>query len=213
MPPRTAAVSNLFAIIVAAVAWPALVLQYWLIVWSGSPGAVTVRYFSFFTILSNLLVALVAASAATGGNWTPLRILRTPRMRGLAALCIAVTALVYVAVLRSLWHPLGPQLIADRSLHYVVPALYLVWWFGLLPHGTLVWRDAARWLWFPLVFALWTFVRGAIVDEYPYPFLDVGRLGYPAALLNAAVVAALFVVLGLGLVAADKALAPRHAAP
>ena len=39
MPPRTAAVSNLFAIVVAAVAWPALVLQYWLIVWSGSLGA------------------------------------------------------------------------------------------------------------------------------------------------------------------------------
>jgi len=235
MPPRTAAVSDLFAIIVAAVAWPALVLQYWLIVWSGSLGAVTVRYFSFFTILSNLLVALVAASAATGGNWTPLRILRTPRMRGLAALCIAVTALVYVTVLRSLWHPLGPQLIADRSLHYVVPVLYLVWWFALLPHGTLVWRDAARWLWFPLVFALlphgtlvwrdaarwlwfplvfalWTFARGAIVDEYPYPFLDVGRLGYPAALLNAAAVAALFAALGLGLVAADKALAPGHTA-
>lgn len=207
MQTRAAAISNLFAIVVAAVAWPALVLQYWLIVWSGSLGAVTVRYFSFFTILSNLLVALVAASAATGGNWRPLRLLRTPRVRGLAALCIAVTGLVYVAVLRSLWHPLGPQLIADRALHYVVPALYLLWWLALLPHGTLEWRDALRWLWFPLLFALWTFVRGAIVDEYPYPFLDVGRLGYPAALLNAALVALLFAVLGGALVALDKTLA------
>lgn len=206
MPTRTTAVSNLFAIVVAAVAWPSLVLQYWLIVWSGSLGAVTVRYFSFFTILANLLVALVAASAAMGGNWAPLRFLRTPPVQGLAALCIAVTGLVYLTVLRSLWHPLGPQLIADRSLHYVVPVLYLAWWFTLLPHGTLGWRDALRWLWFPLVFALWTFVRGAIVDEYPYPFLDVGRLGYPAALLNAALVAVLFLALGLGLVAADRAL-------
>lgn len=211
MPTRTTAVSNLFAIVVAAVAWPALVLQYWLIVWSGSLGAVTVRYFSFFTILSNLLVALVAASAATGGNWTPLRVLRTPRVQGLAALCIAVTALVYFVLLRSLWHPLGPQLIADRSLHYVVPALYLAWWVVLLPHGSLEWRDALRWLGFPLVFALWTFARGAVVDEYPYPFLDVGRLGYPAALLNVALVAVLFLVLGLALVALDRALGRRRA--
>ena len=210
MPTRTAAVSDLFAIVVAAVAWPTLVLQYWLIVWSGSFGAVTVRYFSFFTILSNLLVALVAASAAMGGNWTPMRYLRTPRIRGLAALCIAVTGLVYFTVLRSLWHPLGPQLIADRSLHYVIPVLYLVWWLALLPHGTLGWRDALRWLWFPLVFALWTFVRGAIVDEYPYPFLDVGRLGYPAALLNAALVAVLFLALGLGFVALDKTIGRRQ---
>ncbi|MGE7137108.1 Pr6Pr family membrane protein [Luteibacter sp. NPDC031894] len=211
MTDRATAVSNLFAIVVAAVAWPALVLQYWLLVWSDSLGAVTVRYFSFFTILSNLLVALVAASAAMGGNWAPLRFLRTPRVRGLAALCIAVTGLVYVVVLRSLWHPMGPQLIADRSLHYVVPVLYLLWWFTLLPHGALGWRDALRWLWFPSMFALWTFARGALVNEYPYPFLDVGQLGYPAALLNAALVAALFLALGLGFVAVDKTLSRRQA--
>ncbi|NID14236.1 Pr6Pr family membrane protein [Luteibacter yeojuensis] len=206
---RTTAVSNLFAIVVAAVAWPTLVLQYWLIVWSGSLGAVTIRYFSFFTILSNLLVALVAASAATGGNWAPMRLLRAPRVRGLAAVSIAVTGLVYLVVLRSLWHPLGPQLIADRSLHYVIPMLYLAWWLALLPHGGLVWHDALRWLWFPFLFALWTFVRGAIVDEYPYPFLDVGQLGYPAALLNATLVAVLFLVLGVALVTLDKALGKR----
>src|SRR6187402_3069092 len=209
MSPRTAALSNLFAVVVAAVAWPALMLQYWLILWSGTIGHATVRYFSFFTILSNLLVALVATAAATGGNWAPLRVWRKPRMRGLAALCIAVTCLIYATILAGQWHPQGPQLIADRTVHYVVPFLYLFWWVALLPHGTLVWRDALRWLLFPLVFLAWTRLRGAVVHEYPYPFVDVDRLGYATVLINAIMVALVFVVLGLGLVAIDRVLA-RH---
>src|SRR3954463_8040337 len=159
MKARIAAISNLFAVIVAAVAWPALLLQYWLILWHGSPGAMTVRYFSFFTILSNFLVAFVATSAAMGGNWAPLRFWRRPSVRGLAALSIAVTCLIYATVLAGQWHPQGPQLIADRSLHYVVPVLYLAWWAALLPHGTLSWRDALRWLVFPLVFLVWSMLR------------------------------------------------------
>lgn len=207
MSPRTAALSNLFAVVVAAVAWPALMLQYWLILWSGPIGYATVRYFSFFTILSNLLVAVVAASTATGGNWAPLRFWRTPRVRGLAALCIAVTCLIYVTILAGQWHPLGPQLIADRTLHYVVPLLYLFWWAALLPHGTLVWRDALGWLWFPLIFLAWTLLRGAVVHEYPYTFVDVDHLGYGAVLINALMVGMVFVALGLGLVAIDRVLA------
>jgi hypothetical protein len=207
MSPRTAALSNLFAVVVAAVAWPALMLQYWLILWSGPIGYATVRYFSFFTILSNVLVAVVAASAATGGNWAPLRFWRKPRVRGLAALCIAVTGLIYVVVLAGQWHPQGPQLIADRALHYVLPILYLFWWVVLLPHGTLVWRDALGWLWFPLIYLAWILLRGAAVHEYPYSFVDADHLGYGTVLLNSLMIGMVFVVLGLGLVAIDRVLA------
>jgi len=182
-------------------------LQYWLILWSGPIAYATVRYFSFFTILSNLLVAVVATSVVTGGNWAPLRFWRQPRVRGLAALCIAVTCLIYTTILAGHWHPQGPQLIADRVVHYLVPFLYLFWWVALLPHGALVWRDALRWLLFPLVFLLWTLLRGAVVHEYPYPFVDAGQLGYAVVALNALMVGAVFVVLGLGLIAIDRAMA------
>jgi hypothetical protein len=205
--PRTAAISNVYAIVVAAVAWSGLMLQYWLILWSGPIAYATVRYFSFFTILSNLLVAVVATSVVTGGNWAPLRFWRQPRVRGLAALCIAVTCLIYTTILAGHWHPQGPQLIADRVVHYLVPFLYLFWWVALLPHGALVWRDALRWLLFPLVFLLWTLLRGAVVHEYPYPFVDAGQLGYAVVALNALMVGAVFVVLGLGLIAIDRAMA------
>ena len=205
---RTPAVSSSFAVIVAAVAWLALMLQYWLILWDGSAGAMTIRYLSFFTILSNILVALVATSAATGGNWAPLRFLRRPSIRGLAALSISVTCLIYATILAGQWHPQGPQLIADRALHYVIPALYLVWWVALVPHGSLGWGDAMRWLTFPLVYLAWSLLRGAIVHEYPYPFLDVTHLGYASMLVNAMMVGVLFLVLGLVIVALDRRPGP-----
>ncbi|WP_036140806.1 Pr6Pr family membrane protein [Luteibacter sp. 9135] len=207
MSPRVGAVSHLFALVVAAVAWPALMLQYWLSLWSAPWPEATLRFFSFFTILSNLLVALVATAWVTGGSWAPVRFWRGPRVRGLAALSISVTCLVYAAVLQSLWHPMGPELVADRALHYVVPFLFLVWWIALLPHGSLDWGDALRWLGFPVVFLAWTLARGAVVHEYPYPFMDVRHLGYAAVLLNSALVGALFLGLGMGLVAMDRALA------
>lgn len=212
MNPRTAAISNFYAVVVAAATWSGLLLQYWLILWSGPFLHATVRYFSFFTILSNLLVAFVATAAATGGNWAPLRFWREPRIRGLAALCISVTCLIYATILAGHWDLQGPRLIADRIVHYVVPFLYLFWWVALLPHGMLAWRDALRWLLFPLLYLMWTLVRGAVVHEYPYPFMDVDHLGYGQVMLDSLMVALVFIVLGLVLVAIDLVLARYVAA-
>jgi hypothetical protein len=203
-------VSYLVAIVVAAVAWPALLLQYRLSLWSGPWAEVTLRFFSFFTILSNLLVALVATAWVTGGNAAPLRWLRAPRACGLAAVSITVTCLVYATLLQSLWHPRGPEFIADRSLHYVVPFLFVGWWVALSPHGALRWTDALRWLGFPVVFLAWTLARGAVVHEYPYPFMDVRHLGYAVVLRNSLGVGALFLALGAVLVAIDRALGRRR---
>ncbi|QWT21915.1 Pr6Pr family membrane protein [Bacillus sp. NP157] len=203
---RRAAFSNLFAVVVAAMAWSALLLQYWLMAWPSPTLATTVAFLSFFTILSNLLVAFVAGSAATGGGWAVLRWWRGPRMRGLAALSITVTCLVYATLLQHLWQPQGPQLWADRALHYVVPVLYVAWWALSPGHRALRWGDALRWLLFPALFAAWTFARGAVTGQYPYPFMDVGQLGYLQVMLNAAGVGLLFLLLGLTLVAADRKL-------
>ncbi|MET0936140.1 MAG: Pr6Pr family membrane protein [Luteibacter sp.] len=211
MSPRTAAISGFLAIVVAAIAWPTLLFQYWLMLWGGPPLEMTVRFFSFFTILSNVMVALVATSAATGGNWAPLRFWRSPRIRGLAALSITVTFLVYATILAGQWHPQGPQLVVDRSLHYILPVLYAFWWITLLPHGALVWKDAVRWLVFPLVYLVWTLSRGAVVDVYPYPFIDAGRLGYLPVLGNALMVGGLFLLVGLAFVALDRMLGARAA--
>ena len=199
-----------FAAAIAAIAWSALILQYVLLLDATrvdlGPLQATLRFFSFFTVLSNLLVALTTSCALAATHSTPDRFLGGDRVRGAAVLCIGVTCGIYHFVLAATWFPHGAQRVADVVLHYLVPALYVLWWLACAAHGRLVWSDALRWLLLPLAFLLWVLLRGGEVHEYPYPFLDVDALGLGTVLRNAFAIGALFLLAGLALVAFDRGL-------
>lgn len=203
------------AAVVALVSLASLLLQYVVLVRSTldtiGPVLATVRYASYFTILGNLLVTAVATIAAFDGAGRVGAFLARPRTRACAALYIGVTGIIYVVILRHLWQPQGVQWWADAGLHYATPVLYLAWWLACVPHGGLRWGDVPRWLLFPLVYVLWSLARGAVVHEYPYPFIDVGQLGLAVVLRNAAGILVLLLALGALLVAADRALGRRPA--
>jgi hypothetical protein len=207
--PGIGAAGRGFAALVALVAVASLILQYVLILGvtreNLGPALGTLRYFSYFTILSNIAVALVAMHAALAwpGFFSRLTV------RGGVALYIAVTGGIYFFILRHLWSPQGAQWWADTGLHYAVPLLYLVWWLGCVPHGGLFWRQVGMWLAFPALYVCWAFVRGAWVQEYPYPFIDVSQLGWSKVLTNSAGMLLLFVAVGLVLVAVDRLLGHR----
>jgi hypothetical protein len=198
--------------VVAILALLSLALQYVLLVGNTREtigvAAATVRYFSDFTILANLLVAGVALSAALRREATGFWAHAT--MRGGAAIYIGVTMVVYDRVLQPLWNPAGAQLWADLGLHYLVPLSYLTWWLWWAPHGGLRWSDLAKWLLFPLAFLAWTCVRGTWVHEWPYPFLDVDALGIATVLRNALGVLGVMLAVGLAVLGVDRGLsAPR----
>ena len=193
--------------LLACVAAAALILQYVLLIRltldSIGPGLATIRFFSYFTILSNLLVLSVAATAVRRGHG----MLATPRVRGAAAMCICVTMAIYFFLLRHLWQPQGAQWWADTGLHYAVPLLYLLWWALFVPHGGLRWRDGPYWLLFPLAYLGWVLLRGAWAHEYPYPFLDLTALDVATVSRNIAGVFGIFVLAGSALLLADRLLA------
>lgn len=200
------------AAVIAAVAWSALILQLWLLLAATrdtlGPGLALLRFFSYFTVLSNILVALAASFALAGPSTSPGLFFAKARVRAGIALYIAATFAVYLLILRHLWQPQGTQWWADVGLHYATPALYLTW-FALQPRGRLRWRDIPYWLVFPLLFLGWALLRGAWLGEYPYPFIDVAALGWPAVLANAAGLCMLFALLGVLLVAQDRLGAKR----
>lgn len=185
---------------IALVAIVALVLQGVLILQTpGNTAAILVRYFSYFTILSNIWVASVCVAVASdrGG-------MRSPVARGAAALYIAVTAGIYAVLLRGLVSLSGAGVLANELLHVVVPALYLLAWLFLAPHRVLRWGDVLRWLVFPLVYVGWIYLRGAAVHEYPYPFMDLTKVSGAQVATNCTGVAILFAALGLLLVMCDR---------
>jgi hypothetical protein len=212
-PARLPVVSRTCAALVGLLALSALALQYILLVQltrdTIGVGLGTLRFITYFTILSNIAVALAAFTAATGRSGFFAR----ARVRGAVALYIGVTGSIYFFILRHLWQPQGAQWWADTGLHYAVPLAYWAWWLTFVPHGALRWRDVAGWLLFPLGYVIWVFLRGAWVGEYPYPFIDVGQLGWARVGINALGVMGVFVVLGLVVVGLDRVLGGKRASP
>ena len=193
---------------IAAAGWTGLALQFYLSTTSGRDATFFLnafRYFSYFTILTNLFVALIVTAPLLPervGRW-----LRGPQVKAAGATYIAMVALVYWLLLRSHWNPQGPQAVADALLHAVVPGLYVFYWLAFVEKGSLRWRSAQAWLVYPLIYFAFVLARGAVVGAYPYPFVDVNQLGYLQVTTNAAGFLTAFAVLGSTVVATDRAAA------
>jgi hypothetical protein len=200
---------RLAAGILAAIVWIGLLLQLGIVVHNavahGTPIANEIAtHLAYFTILTNLLVAMVLTDAALKGRRR--NGLSSPSVMTAVAVYISVVGLVYVTFLRHLWNPTGLQFVADVILHYVSPLSYLLYWGIFVKKGTLNWSDCLSWLGYPIVYMCYSLVRGRLSDFYPYPFINVTLHGYGGVLVNAAMFILLFIALGLVLSAIDRAI-------
>jgi hypothetical protein len=218
-PQRQSIVGNarLTAVVIAVVTWFALALQLYLIVGvtvadGGSALIAVVNYLSFFTILTNLLVALTLTFALWGGSSKAGVFFRSPGVQSAMAAYIAIVGILYSLLLRHVWNPQGLQKLADLLLHDAVPLLFVLFWFLFVPKQALRWGDPVRWLIYPLAYLVYVLLRGVLLTHYPYYFIDVRALGLPIVLLNAAMLVAAFLVVGMAMVAIGHwAERPRNA--
>lgn len=192
------------AALIALVAWSALALQLWLSVTlvlrnGGSIAGGVFVFVSYFTILTNLLLAAVLTALALGRSVGA-------SLTGAVTLFIIIVGIVYALLLRATWNPQGWQKVADMALHDVTPLLAAAFWLGFAPKGRLAWRDAVRWLAFPLGYFIFALARGASSGWWAYPFLNADALGYQGVMINAAILTLAFLGLGLALVAIDRGL-------
>ena len=185
-------------LVVAAVTWLALVLQLVLVLNGGAvlveedpPGmaARVYRYFAYFTIQSNILVAVASTVLARdpsldGRGW------RVVRLAGLVG--ITVTGLVHFFLLRPLLDLDGANWAADKLLHMVVPVLALAAWAWVGPRPRFTWREAAYALVWPLAWLAWTLVVAQVDGWVPYPFLDADAEGWGAVAVVSVGITALF---------------------
>lgn len=192
------------ALLVAAVAWLAVGFQWYL-----TEESLT-NFFSYFTILCNLLIAVTLTCATLLPGSGVGQYFSRVSVQTAVALYIFIVGLVYNLVLRGIWQFTGLQLLVDNVLHVVTPILYLLYWFLFVPKGRLHWRDSLDWVYFPLAYLVYSLIRGPMVHWYPYPFLNAGKLGYPAVFLNITVILVAFFVAGFVLIAINKALGKRN---
>lgn len=125
------------------------------------------NFFSYFTILSNILADLVLviyglfpAIARRGDAW-----------RGAAALYIAITGVIYNALLREV-DVATSEAWLNEVLHVVIPIVLALDWLIVAQVRVVSWRLSLAWLGFPLAYVAYSLIRGPIVNWYPYPFID-----------------------------------------
>lgn len=140
-----------------------------------------VRFFSFFTVESNLLVlaASVALVIDPERDGALFRLVRLDALLG-----IAITFVVFGLVLAKIVHVTGIAAWINAGFHYVSPVLALAGWLLFGPRPRIDVRTIALAFVWPVAWVVYTLVRGALVGWYPYPFLDATALGYAKVLAN-----------------------------
>jgi len=164
-------------------------------------GTRLVRFFSYFTIQSNILTLVAAATLMMrpqrdGRGW---RVLRLDALLG-----IVITGLVFDLLLANEVQLTGLGRALTLGFHYISPWGALLGWLLFGPRPRIDWRTLGLAFVWPVLWIAYTFAHGAISGWYPYPFLDAGQLGVSVALRNTVLVVFVALVLALIFKALDR---------
>lgn len=196
----------------AAVTIAALLLQLALVVDGASVlveddppglGLRLARFAAYFTIQSNLLVAVATTLLALdpGRDGPAFRALRLAGTVG-----ITVTGLVHFLLLRPLLDLEGASWVADKLLHMVVPMLAIACWFAFGPRPRVDRRAIAVAFAWPLAWLVVTLGVAGTTRWVPYPFLDFREEGTGPVAVVSLGITVLFAALLAGYRYADRRL-------
>ena len=181
-----------------------------------------VSFFSFFTIESNvgavavfLIGAVVLLLRRDDPAWFSI-------LRGCVTSYMAVTGIVYNVLLRGIELPQGATLPwSNEVLHVVAPVLIVVDWALAPGRRRLEWRHLGWVVGFPIVWAVYTMIRGPLVYDpvrqretwYPYPFLDpsLSPEGYVSVACYIVLIALVIGAVGAAVVWWSRRRAPETA--
>jgi hypothetical protein len=164
-----------------------------------------IDYFSYFTLDTNVLVAVAMGWSALAPESGPGKFFSKPGVRAAITLYILLVALVYHFMLRDIWTPYGWEKIANFILHYVTPVMMLSNWLLISRKDGLRLSQVPPWMAFPAVYAALVMLRGQLTDIYPYGFLNVAQIGWGASLMNVA-----GMILSMGLAGCVMVVAARR---
>lgn len=171
-------------------------------------GVTLANFFSFFTILSNTLTAVVLVWA---GFWFFARGRHAeaePPALALSLACVTtymiITGIVYNSLLRGIELPQGSEPIpwSNEVLHLIGPLFLLADLFVGPLRRALPWRAVWGVVAFPILWVVYTMLRGPLVTNpvsgdpfwYPYPFLNPNTDGWASVIFWIVAIAVAFLV-------------------
>ncbi len=138
-----------------------------------------INFFSYFTILTNVFISLwfilTFCSTLQGGKrWWNDR----PEVKGALLVAGTVTVLVYWTLLSNIPIPNAIGRIANFLVHLLVPlGLWIDWLLVGEPVTRAYRKMLGFWLIFPIVYVIYSEIRGPFVHWYPYFFLNPAIVG------------------------------------
>lgn len=174
--------------------WLAIIVQFILMIQNRQADIpeTIIRFFSFFTILTNILVSLYFTSRISIFKNTSLsKLSNSGNLTALTAF-ILVVGLVYQFILRGTWQPTGLQRIIDELLHSAIPLFVFLYWLKFANKTDLIFKNIKIWLWYPIGYFLYVIIRGHFSNFYPYPFVNVIEIGYSQVFINAVIISLFF---------------------
>lgn len=159
----------------------------------------TANYFSYFTVLSNVLAVISLGVGAladpSARGWQVFR--------GATTVYMVITGIIYAVLLASVDVMLNDAWI-NALLHRILPLAILLDWLLAPPRMRLSDKASAAYLVLPVLYGVYSLVRGPIVDWYPYPFLDPRAQGYPQLALGLAVLLVAMALMSLAVNVAGR---------
>jgi hypothetical protein len=201
--PSSIKAAQYFNIALALIAWFGLVLRFILSFQEGGFHAMFISL-NYFTILSNLLLASVVTALA----FNPRR--DGPKFRWLrlgALVQIAITGIIFITVLAPLYTPettpKGWEAVTNYCVHYIVPSMSVVGWLIFGPRRRITVPVVFSVLIIPVIWIIYTLIHGVIEPRaftdgvsYPYPFINVDKLGYLQVGINTVMIAIFGLIIG-----------------
>jgi hypothetical protein len=200
-----------YAVIGACLVWTALLLQLFLIIQNRVTAVpeTVVRFFSYFTVLTNILVALSFTGIFLKGINERGPFFCRPKNLTAIAIYISIVGITYNAILRFQWAPQGWDRVTDELLHLVNPVVYIIFWVKFVPKKNMQWKFILPWAIYPLTYFGYTILRGPSAQWYPYPFMNVTSLGYTKVFFNSAMVTLAFALVAVLYIAIAKRMASK----
>jgi hypothetical protein len=147
-------------------------------------------FITYFTIISNVLVASVLSWEAYAGLRGKEVGQGFERIRALATFCIITTGVTYAFFLRG---PGGEGAVQDSIpwinivFHYIVPLVMTFDWIAFPTKRPTHWHSIVWWIAFTILYLFYVEVLGLLTHTYPYFFLDPTKLGGYRGVLGASV--------------------------
>jgi hypothetical protein len=169
------------------------------------------EYFSYFTIQSGLINIVVFVVGGVMALRLPRDTVLFTSVRAATLAYAVVTAGVYNLLLRGIPYEgfVGLQW-PNEVLHVWIPIVIVLDWLLSPGRPALPWSTLRLAVVFPIAWLVYTLLRGAVTEIYPYPFIDPATAGWGSVVVYIVALSAVIVGLVALAVAYSRWLSARR---